>query len=183
MVSGRARLQSLRKNSVSYQGMPLGIPQVAEIGSGFSRCWQRNNSIHAGFGKGTASGCGKTLVLDFALKGRGFSRAVSVAKSMAALAAEGPAVYFFLTCGSFGSIAPDGGVITPSAKERESSPFQSRPVPAWGGTEACFAGAEFAPGVSGSGTVSAHSPWSSKSQARPGCDCLQWVQNSVLMAS
>ena len=69
--------------------MPLGIPQVAEIGSGFSRCWQRNNSIHAGFGKGTASGCGKTLVLDFALKGRGFSRAVSVAKSMAALAAEG----------------------------------------------------------------------------------------------
>jgi hypothetical protein len=100
MVSGRARLQSLRKNSVSYQGMPLGIPQVAEIGSGFSRCWQRNNSIHAGFGKGTASGCGKTPVLDFALKGRGFSRAVSVAKSMAALAAEGPAVYFFLTCGS-----------------------------------------------------------------------------------
>jgi hypothetical protein len=74
MVSGRARLQSLRKNSVSYQGMPLGIPQVAEIGSGFSRCWQRNNSIHAGFGKGTASGCGKTPVLDFALKGRGFSR-------------------------------------------------------------------------------------------------------------
>jgi len=35
------------------------------------------------------TGCGKTLVLDFALKGRGFSRAVSVAKSMAALAAEG----------------------------------------------------------------------------------------------
>jgi len=34
MVSGRARLQSLRKNSGSYQGMPLGIPQVAEIGFG-----------------------------------------------------------------------------------------------------------------------------------------------------
>jgi hypothetical protein len=31
------------------------------------------------------TGCGKTLVFDFALKGRGFSRAVSVAKSMAAL--------------------------------------------------------------------------------------------------
>jgi len=34
MVSGRAWLQSLRKNSGSYQGMPLGIPQVAEIGFG-----------------------------------------------------------------------------------------------------------------------------------------------------
>jgi hypothetical protein len=35
------------------------------------------------------TGCGKTRVLTLVLKGRGFSRAVSAAKSMAALAAEG----------------------------------------------------------------------------------------------
>jgi glycine/D-amino acid oxidase-like deaminating enzyme len=54
----------------------------------------RNNSDQSRFWEGHEfTGCGKTLVLDFALKGRGFSRAVSLAKSMAALAADAPPSY------------------------------------------------------------------------------------------
>ena len=63
------------------------------------------------------------------------------------------------TCGSLVSIAPSGGGIPPSVREREAGRFQARSIPGW--TEASFAGAEFAVGVSGCGTVSAHSPWSS----------------------
>ena len=74
-------------------------------GHGFTGCGK--TLVHAGFGKGTSfTGCGKTLILTFVfdliltfvLKGCGFSRAVSSAKSMPALAAEGsrrPQLAFF----------------------------------------------------------------------------------------
>ena len=81
----------------------------------------------------------------------------------------------------FGSIPAGEGGMPPSVSEREARRVQGRSRRGWDGTEASFVGAGFAEGVSGSGTVSAHSPWSSKSQTRPGCDCLQRVQNSVLI--
>ncbi len=34
-----------RAKCSSYQGMPSGIPQVAENGSGFRRRWQRRRSV------------------------------------------------------------------------------------------------------------------------------------------
>jgi hypothetical protein len=40
----------------------------------------------------------------------------------------------------FGSIAPSGGGIPPSIREREAGRFQARSIPGWGWTEASFAG-------------------------------------------
>jgi hypothetical protein len=53
MVLGRARLTGCGKTLASYQGMPLGIPQVARRKDpGFSRCWQRRKVDPSEFWEG-----------------------------------------------------------------------------------------------------------------------------------